>query len=160
MSPPPSEELGQSGCYTSFEDLLAGFSCKFVLALVIIFLVCFLSFWSFRSGSWAEPNSNRRPTQTIWTGWIDSDVAWFSDVRGRWRSLSRPFASEGSERDRERPRTSDDQANNSDADLNSSRTKFKRRKMLISVKLLTKYVIIIANEPSERRRSDAEAAAE
>ena len=31
----------------------------------------------------------------------------------------------------------------SDADLNSSRTKFKRRKMLISVKLLTKYVMII-----------------
>ena len=86
--PAPSEQLGQSGCDTSFEDLLAGVSCKFVLALVIIFLMCFLSFWSFRSGSWAEPNSNRRPTQTIWTSWIDSDVAWFSDVRGRWRSLS------------------------------------------------------------------------
>ena len=31
----------------------------------------------------------------------------------------------------------------SDADLNSSRTKFKRTKMLISAKLLKKYVIII-----------------
>ena len=31
----------------------------------------------------------------------------------------------------------------SDADLNSCRTKLKRRKVLISVKLLGKYVIII-----------------
>ena len=32
---------------------------------------------------------------------------------------------------------------NSDADLNSSQTKFKRTKMLILVKLLAKYIIII-----------------
>ena len=36
-----------------------------------------------------------------------------------------------------------DPLNCSDADLNSSQTKFKRRKMLISVKLLTEYIIII-----------------
>ena len=87
MSPPPPKSWGRAVVIPASKTDLPD-SCKFVLALVIIFLVCFLSFWSFRSGSWAEPNSNRRPTQTIWTGWIDSDVAWFSDVRGRWRSLS------------------------------------------------------------------------
>ena len=43
----------------------------------------------------------------------------------------------------------------SDADLNWSWTEFKRRKMLISVKLLTKYVIIIYALGSEHEKFGA-----